>query len=163
MDNRIGETVRFTKDLYCKYSSAEIENLTVFNFRTNKYEKSEVWGSEAKVDCLHIGGFNIEVSKNTARFFFGAPLQYGYFPRDPFALKYLSVGQTAKDFAMIGFEYFEKEYKRPSSMWDLAMFIDDYIYYVKNEMEECALDFHRVTSEIYQTVCETTEDDGLPF
>ncbi len=163
MDKEVGETVKFTKDLHCKFLAEEIENLTAYNPLLKRFQASECWASDGKQSSLFIGGFNVEVNENRAMFFYGHPIDYGFLLNEPTKLIFIPPGHRIKSLITINSMHFEKEYKRPSTMWDLGMFIDDYIYYVVNIMDECALQFQSEVSVLYQSNCESTEDDGLPF
>jgi hypothetical protein len=46
MDNKIGETVIFTKDLHCKFSPENVELLNVYSFSKKQFDTCEDWSSD---------------------------------------------------------------------------------------------------------------------
>lgn len=159
-ETSIGETVKFTKDLHCNYSVNEIENLTVYNPLLKRFEKCEDWSSDDKTDCLFIGGFNANID-DKALFYFGTPIEYGCFPKYPHKLLFIPPGHTLKSFVSIGRLTFEKEYKKPSTMWDLGMYIDNYIFRLKSLMQNMIWAHQEEMAIPYNQVQE--EDNDLPF
>lgn len=118
--------VQFTKDLECAYSSGEVQNLTVYDFLLKKLRKSECVSSHDGCDCLFIGGFNVEITKDKSRFF-SQEIYHGYPKYDHKKLHFILKPHLLQYYIVTGSTSFEQEYKRPSSMADLAGFIDDFI------------------------------------
>lgn len=129
IQNCIGETVLFTKDLHCNITRSRIENLKVYSFSKQKMDTCEYWAGDNHNECYKIADFNLELSKKEARLFFGEPVQYGFFKNDPYHLRFLPVVTCPipEGFEVIDSEAFEKIYSVPKSMYDLGMIIDQYL------------------------------------
>ena len=136
--------------------------MTVYNPLLRQFQKSEDWGSGNKTDCLFIGGFNANID-DKALFYFGHPIEYGFFPNEHSRLLFIPPGRMIRNFERIGSMTFEKEFKRPSSMWDLGNHIDSYIFHLKVEMQNLIWSHQQKILERKVLVSETFEDDDLPF
>ena len=170
MENNLGETVRFTKDLHCAFMADEVENLSVYNPFTRIFDKCELWDD----DCFLIAGFNMGVEKDKIRFFYGYPIDYGIIYSSDFGIysnTFLFIhpnqSKIPEGFNSFGSDYFEKYYKKPSTMWDLAMHIDSYIFYLKKRMHEIKSEHKKWLSEARSKMnCKnhkTVSTDELPF
>lgn len=71
MDNKIGETVIFTKDLHCSFSVENVEQLKVYSLSKKEFDNCEDWAGDEDNQCYKIADFNVEVSKDKTRFFYG--------------------------------------------------------------------------------------------
>lgn len=152
MKNTIDETVKYAKDLNCKYSINEIENLTVYNPLLKVFQKSEDWSSNKKTDCLFIGGF-IATIDSKAHYYFGDSIDYGYSLNEPSKLIFITPSCKVIGFEKIGSFNLEKEFKRPCTMLDLGMQIDNFIYHVKDEMQKLVFSIHqKQVKQIKKTV-----------
>jgi hypothetical protein len=164
MNNRIGETVIFTKDLHCRFSPENIEQLKVYSFSKKEFDNCEDWSGDGDA-CYKIADFNVEVSKDQTRFFFGDPIQYGFFNHNPEKLYFLPVGTcpTPEGFEVLGSDSFEKEYKVPGSMWDFGIFIDDFLFQIRRQRLEFQNNHSLKRAKYSQLVNVETDDDDLPF
>ena len=164
MENKIGETVIFTKDLHCSFCTENIEQLKVYSFSKKEFDNCEDWSGDGDA-CYKIADFNVEVSKDKTRFFFGEPIKYGFFNHNPEKLFFLPVGTcpTPKGFEVIGYDSFEEEYKVPGSMWDFGMFIDNFLFHVMGQRLELQNEHSLKRSEKRHIVNVKTDDDDLPF
>jgi hypothetical protein len=165
MENKIGETVIFTKDLHCRFCTENIEQLKVYSFSKKAFDNCEDWSGDGDA-CYKIADFNIEVSKVKTRFFYGDPVQYGFFRHKPEKLYFLPVGTcpTPEGFEVIGSDSFEDEYKLPGSMWDFGMFIDNFLFHVVGQRLELQNEHYRKLSEQHQLVdADNNNGDDLPF
>ena len=165
MDNKIGETVIFTKDLHCSFSPENIELLKVYSFSKKAFDNCEDWSSDDENQCYKIADFNVDVTKEKTRFFYGNPVQYGFFNHKPDKLYFLPVDTcpTPEGFEVIGSDSFEEEYKLPGSMWDFGMFIDDFLFKVLSQRNDLSMEFNHERSKQSQLVSVETDDDDLPF
>lgn len=164
MDNKIGETVIFTKDLHCRFSTENIEQLKVFSLSKKDFDNCEDWSSDDENKCYKVADFNIDVSTTQTRFYYGESVIYGYFDHKPEKLYFLPVGTCPipKGFNPIGSESFEEFYKVPGSMWDFGMFIDNFLFHVMGTRLELQNEYSRKRSEKCELVNVETDDD-LPF
>jgi hypothetical protein len=164
MDNKIGETVIFTKDLHCRFSVENVEKLKVYSLSKKEFDNCEDWSGDEDNQCYKIADFNVEVSKDKTRFFYGDPIQYGYFRHKPEKLYFLPVGTcpTPEGFEVVGSDSFDEEYKVPGSMWDFGMFIDNFLFHVMGKRLELKNEYSRIRSEKRKLVNAETDDD-LPF
>lgn len=164
MKNKIGETVIFPKDLHCSFLPENVAQLKVFSLSKKKFDNCEYWSGDDNNQCYKVGDFNVEVSPDKTRFFYGDPVQYGFFKHNPEKLYFLPVGTcpTPEGFEVIGSDSFEDEYKLPGSMWDFGMFIDNFLFHVMGKRLELQNEHFRIRSEQRQLVNVETEDD-LPF
>jgi hypothetical protein len=164
MDNKIGETVIFTKDLHYLFSTENIEQLKVYSFSKKAFDNCEDWSGDGDA-CYKIADFNVEVSKDKIRFFYGESVKYGFFNHNPEKLYFLPVGTclTPEGFEVLGSYSFEKEDKVPGSMWDFGMFIDNFLFQVMRQRLEFQNKHSLKSSKYSQLVNVETDDDDLPF
>ena len=164
MDNKIGETVIFTKDLHCRFSVENVEQLKVYSLSKKGFDICELWSDDDETLCFKIADFNVEVGKDKTSFFYGDPVQYGCFRHKPEKLYFLPVGTcpTPKGFEVMGSDSFEEDYKVPGSMWDFGMFIDNFLFHVMGKRLELQNEYSRKRSEKREFVNIETDDD-LPF
>jgi hypothetical protein len=135
MDNKIGETVIFNKDLHTPYYANLIDDLMVYNPSLKRIDNCELWGwnndgedNKPYYDYGKIADFNFEISKTETKLYYGDAPLLGYFEKDKSQLIILAVGAISPDFFhKTSFFDFKKTYPNPKSMWDLSIFIDDFL------------------------------------
>jgi hypothetical protein len=164
MDNKIGEMVIFTKDLHCRFSSENIEQLKVYSFSKKEFDNCEDWSDDEKNHCFKVADFHVEINKEHSRFFFGEPILWGFYRHNPEKLHFLPVGTCPipESFQVIGSDSFESFYKIPSSMWDFARFIDNFLFHIMGKIEELQNEYsQKMSTERHSVTIET--ENGLPF
>lgn len=164
MDNKIGETVIFTKDLHCAFCEENIELLKVYSFSKKAFDNCENWSGDGEDQCYKVADFVVEVSNDKARFFYAESIQYGFYKHKPYKLCFLPAGTCPipEDFEVIGSDSFEQEYKVPGSMWDFGMFIDNFLFHVSKGKHELRNDYIWKTTIKNETVMSDSIDE-LPF
>lgn len=166
MSTKIGETVIFTKDLHCRFSVENIEQLKVYSLSKKEFDNCEDWSGDEDNQCYKIADFNVEISKDKIRFFYGDPVQYGVFRYNPEKLYFLPVGTspTPIGFEVIGSDSFEEEYKIPGSMWDFGMFIDNFLFHVKGKRLELQNEYSlKRLRNVNLVEAGNNDGDDLPF
>ena len=169
IENKVGETVIFTKDLHCRFSVENVEQLKVYSLSKKAFDNCENWSGDDNNPCYKVADFNVEVYQDKIRIFYGSPVMYGFYSYNPDKLYFLPVNicPIPKFFEVIGSDNFEQEYKVPGSMWDFGMFIDNFLFHVMGHRLEIQNQYSRKRSS--QSELEAINDndnndgDDLPF
>lgn len=166
MDNRIGKTVVFTKDLWCSFLPENIEQLKVYNLLTRKLDTCEFLGELNGIQNYRIADFNMDVHPDKIRFFFGDPPAFGFSKEGSGILRFLPVGTTPypKGWITVGHDTYEEEYRIPVVMWDFANFIDNFLIHVMNRRQQMRFD-HVIKQRLQglEITHMEVDSDDLPF
>lgn len=138
------ETVLFNSALRVKYEPHLVDFLKVYNPSEKKMTKCEYWGYNAEgesdlpyFDFGMMADFHFEISKKETKFYFGDAPEVGFYKSKPEDLICLPVAKpTPSDFIVVSNLKFDQKHPAPNTMWDLAKFIDNYLYCRKQNFEE---------------------------
>ena len=144
MENKYSETVKFNRDLHIKYEPNLIDFLKVYNPSEKKMTMCEHWGYNGAgennlpyYDFGMIADFHFDISKTETKFYFGDEPEVGFYKSKPEDLICLPVAKSRpSDFIVVSNFEFTLKYPVPNTMWDLAKFIDDFLYGRKHYFEE---------------------------
>lgn len=164
MEYKVGETVISPKDLNCSFCSENIELLKVYSFSKKTFDNCEDWSGEGAI-CYKIADFNVRVTDNKTIFFYGDPVQYGFFNQTPRILHFLPVGTCPipEGFHVTGSYDFEEEYKTPISMLDFGMLIYDFLAKVLSSKKTISIAHDKEYQKGIQLGSVEINDDALPF
>lgn len=170
MDNKLGETVRFDRDLHIKYSWELIDFLEVYNFSQKKFTKCEDWGIDEEdqdpdnhYDFGMIADFHYSISKKETRLYYGSCPDYGYMVDNPSVLILLPVeADYCENFYKTGCFDLKMTFPAPKTMWDLAMHIDSFLAKRMVKLHALKQEHSRKFSEKKKPV-KTKDDCDLPF
>ncbi len=170
MEKRIGETVKFSKDLHRKYDPELIDFLKVYNFSERRFSKCEYWGwnEEGENDRPYydfgmMADFHFDISKTETRLYFGDTPRYGYMENIQSKLIILPVAcNHIHGFIEVGGFDLDEKYPAPKTMWDLGMHIDSFLAKRLKKFLEIKLEYARQMS--LERKLNTIEwDSDLPF
>ncbi|KAF0200608.1 MAG: hypothetical protein FD170_3357 [Bacteroidetes bacterium] len=171
MENKIGETVIFPKDLHCEFSVENIEQLKVYSFSKKDFDNCEDWSADEKRLDLKIADFFVSITKKRSRFIYASGVSCGYFYHEPEKLYFITEASRPKGFVHFKTYYFEKRYAVPKSMWDFGNLIDGYLAHVmlsrlnlqKQHTLYLAHAKHRQYLKNANKDTHLEHDDDLPF
>jgi hypothetical protein len=159
MGNKYSETVKFNRDLHVKYEPNLIDFLKVYNPSEKKMTMCEHWGYNDEgennlpyYDFGMIADFHFDISKNETKFYFGDEPIVGFYKSKHEDLICLPVGKSlTTDFVVVSTFKFDQKYPVPNTMWDLAKFIDNFLYCRKHYFEEQRSQHNQKMSETKST------------
>jgi hypothetical protein len=167
MEKRIGETVKFNKDLHVKYNPELIDFLRVYNFSERKFTKCDHWGwdgeGENEYDFGMIADFHFDISKTETRLYYGETPRYGFMENIQQKLIILPVACNHKPgFIPLGSFDLDEKFPAPKTMWDLGMHIDSFLSKRLLKFLEIKLEYARQMA--LERKLNTIEwDSDLPF
>lgn len=170
MEKRIGEIVKFDRDLHVKYDPELIDFLKVYNFSEKKFTKCKYWGwnEEGENDRPYydfgmIADFHFDISKTETRLYFGDTPTYGYMEDNQSKLIILPVACShIPGFIPVGEFDLEEKFPTPKTMWDLGQYIDSFLYERTKKFQDIKLEYARQLA-IEREPSTAECDDDLPF
>jgi len=174
MRNRIGETVIFNKDLQTPYFAELIDDLEVYNPSLKKIDNCEHWGANNEgqsnmpnYDFGRIADFHFEISSTETKLYYGDMPMLGYFEDNKTCLVLLPVASNTPDMFHTTDRFrFSKTYPKPKTMWDLTMFIDDFLACRLSHLHQLKKEHSELFSNMIASVSfgnNNQSDDDLPF
>ncbi len=171
MENRIGETVLFDRELHVKYVPNLIDFLKVYNFSERKFSKCEYWGSnddesendDPYYDFGMLADFHFDISKTETRLYYGDAPRYGYMENNQSKLVILPVASDhIPGFIEVGCFDLDEKFPAPKTMWDLGMHIDSFLAKRLIKFQKIKLEYAEQMA--LERVPNPVEfDDDLPF